>query len=194
MSMIRAGLGLMVAVLLGACQTVQPPREMTGNVELTPVEPPDAERHVLGDDEEFVMGEIRPDARAMPAYPNELLERALAEVSICVELTINEAGTVDSTRAFLIPGRCEKTAADVEAAMKGEVDRAVSTWVYGPSYVCRLPPNAAGDGTCSEPGAERVPVPLLRAYRFVFRQTVQGPSVESEEEAPREAGIRDDLR
>lgn len=175
-------LAMAAVAFAGALSGCARPAVKSGDVLISAVEPPDAERHVVGPREDFVVGRPLAVKRAHPDYPEELLAHDLPIAAICVEVTVDEAGQVEHTSVLSLAPRCPDLPAPVQAALKSAVDEAVSTWVYGPSYACVLREDAQADGTCAGAHADPVPVPILHAYRFVFRQTADGPVVTAQEQ------------
>ncbi len=170
----RWALLAVVAALAGCAAVTQ---RLSGDVSLAALEPPDAERHTMADDEDFRMGTpIFDDARAMPVYPSEWLTRAPAQVVACVELTIDERGEVESSRPLLEAPGCGALPGAMADAFHRSVADAVRSWRYTPSLLCRLHPDAVADGRCEDPLA-REAVAVLRGYRFVFARTAAGAEV-----------------
>lgn len=181
----RISLLMLLPVLIAAC-AAPAPRSMPvdGNVAIDTVEPPDADRHELRDNEDFVVGQVLPDSRPMPQYPSDLLGQSLSMVALCVELSIDTGGHVLSTQPLVTGTRCPHHDPALQALLKHAIDAAVLQWRYAPSLACEIPPDAIPDGTCAAAGNATIAVPMLRAYRFVFRQTSAGASVQGEEEMP----------
>lgn len=174
--------GVCVCLLLALCGcAAQPVSSTRGDVALTPVEPPDAARHVQASDETFEIGELLPDSRRNPEYPAALLARDLPEVVLCVEVSIDTAGRVTHTTPLLALPRCVAQSADIETALKTSIDAAVLQWELLPSYVCKRAFGVEDDGYCADDDPTRIAVPMLRGYRFVFTQSADGASVSGEE-------------
>ena len=174
--MVRRLLGLMALPLLVACAAT-PSRDgisQSGEVSLASIEPEDAERHTLGGDEDFQVGvPIFDDSRQMPAYPEAWLGRAPERLDICVELTVDERGGVESSRALRDVAGCDMAEGAMAEAFDAAVARAVRTWHFEPSVVCRLQPGEVPRGECGD-AKVRESVAVLRAYRFLFEQRADG--------------------
>ncbi|MEJ1250314.1 hypothetical protein WB794_11590 [Denitratimonas tolerans] len=158
----------LVVLALTGCASLKP--QASGEVSLASLEPPDAERHALSSGEDFRMGTpIAEDARAMPPYPAKWLERAPVRLEVCVEITVGERGEVESSRPLRDAPGCGMIEGEMARDFDAAVAQTVRTWRYMPSLLCRLVPGAEADGSCGN-ALERAPVPVLRAYRFVFER------------------------
>lgn len=173
-----------LALGLAGCATRPVPSSVSGEVALAPVEPPDAQRHVHAAGEKYEVGEVLPSSRRNPDYPTALLARVLPRIALCIEVSIDTHGRVDSTRTLVAAERCPAQPPDIEAPLKAAIDAALLHWEYLPSYVCRLQPGTEDDGYCADDDPSRIAIPMLQAYRFVFTQTPDGPRVETDDAAP----------
>lgn len=170
-----------IGLLLAGCATAPDPARTRGDVALTPVEPPDAQRHEASANEEYEVGELLPDTRRNPDYPAALLARPLPELAQCVELSISPAGRVEHTRILADGERCPTQPLDIAAALQTAIDAAVLQWEFLPSYVCKRPFGVEDDGYCEDDDPTRIAIGMLRGYRFVFTQTPDGPRVGSDD-------------
>ena len=168
---------LAVLPLLTACAAT-PSRDganRTGDVSLASIEPPDAERHEVGGDEDFQMGvPIIDDSRVMPVYPDAWLGRAPQWLEICVELTVDERGGIEATRPLREMPGCGVAQGEMADAFDAAVVQAVQTWRFHPSIVCRLESGEVPRGECRDAQVNGEAVAVLRAYRFVFEQRADG--------------------
>lgn len=176
-----------IATLLAGCAVVQAPRPdadpgSRGDVFYRSLDAPAEDRYRLQEREDFRLGRIQPDTRAVPAYPAAWLERAPREVWICTQLHIDEKGAVFGSRA-LHPPPCSAAESAWDAQFRAAVDAATRQWRFEPSYRCVLAEGAARGGECA--GArELTAVPVSRAFRFVFRRTARGGLVAGGESSP----------
>jgi len=174
---------VIVALLAGCAGDGEPRREAsTGDVSYRPLDAPEQDRYRLAESEDFRLGKVQPDTRAVPAYPVAWLERAPRVVWICTELHVDERGTVYGTRG-LYPGDCNAAGTEWDADFRAAVDAATRRWVFEPSYRCVLAEGAERGGGC-EGARELLAVPVSRAYRFLFRRTAQGGVVEGGDASP----------
>ena len=164
---IRSGAVAWALVLLAACTGV--PLRPAGEVSVLSLEPEDAQRHPVANDEDFRVGQPLADTRALPAYPPQWLEHAPVRLRVCVELNVDESGSVTSVRPLREIDGCDTPSPEMAGDFDAAVRDAVSAWRFAPSLVCRLAPAAPAEGTC-EDVIDVASVAILRAYRFVFRR------------------------
>jgi hypothetical protein len=151
-----------------------------GQVRLDAVEPDLAEHHELAPEQDFLVGPIVGETLLLPAYPADALRERRESVRLCMEIEVDETGTVIDSRPLPASSRCDEGSdRDLDAFV--EVTRKVlAKWRFYPSLICTLAEVAQQDGSCE--GALFVEaVPMLRAYRFLFIQGPGGPRVSLED-------------
>ena len=179
-------LPLFAAAALAGCAATHEPAATApgsrGDVFYRAFDAPAEDRYRLSDKEDFRLGGVQPDTRAVPEYPAAWLERAPREVWICTELHIDEQGAVYGSRA-LHPSPCNAAETAWDAEFRAAVDAATRQWRFEPSYRCVLAEGGERGEECI--GArELTAVPVSRAFRFVFRRTASGGTVEGGETPP----------
>lgn len=149
-----------------------------GNVAYQSIEPEDADRLQLSATQGYVSALAKAD-KALPIYPAQWLASRLAPVTVCVELFIDDNGRVYETHPLIQGVTCPALPPEYAAAFQQAVVTAVGQWGFVPSYICELPAGGAPDAGCAGEGVVRKPIAIRQAYRFVFRQTPQGPVVDA---------------
>ena len=174
---------VVIAAALAGCATSPPIAgpASRGEVSYRSLDAPAQDRYRLADEEDFRVGAVRPDTRAVPDYPAAWLQRAPREVFVCTELHIDAQGAVFGARAVHASG-CSGGDGAWDADFRAAVDAATRTWRFEPSYRCVLAPGATR-GTHCEGARELEAVPVSRAFRFGFRRTADGGVVVGEDAA-----------
>ena len=129
----------------------------------------EASRVTLADNESFLVP-VEDDANAMPAYPDELLSKALPPQAVCMRVAIGRDGTVMSSAPAVAPPECPG-GDEVDAAFFASVQRAVAGWRYDPALRCVFPDAKTKDDTVGSCGGyTEVAEAVTLTYRFVFEQ------------------------
>ena len=100
-------------------------------------------------------------------------------MSVCAELFIDAQGRVYESHPLIQGDACPAPVAGYGAAFEQAVLAAVSQWQFIPAYVCEFPAGVTPQSACLGEGVVRKPLAIRQAYRFVFRQTPQGPVVDT---------------
>ncbi len=135
--------------------------------------PPGASRMELPQTQRFVFPRPLEPVR-MPAYPPQLLARALDPVQVCVEIDIGAEGEVMAAHASPDP-HCGNQRAGA-AFLYATVD-AVRRWRFEPALLC-IAPDASADDPCNHPQVREMPTPVRLSYAFRFSQRQGAPIVE----------------
>ncbi|HEY0334605.1 MAG TPA: hypothetical protein VGC74_12980 [Stenotrophomonas sp.] len=103
-----------------------------------------------------------------PALPRDTPRRQLAPTTVCVQVIIDERGSVQRTEPLVDRPECQAGADPANADLLHAVDVAALTWHYIPAAVCHYAgPRPARIGDCADAEhVELVPVTLNYAFSF----------------------------
>ncbi|HEV8694667.1 MAG TPA: hypothetical protein VGQ93_10890 [Lysobacter sp.] len=123
-------------------------------------------RMQLADNEHFLPALPEPDNLA-PVYPADLLAQRLPPQTVCLRVSVSEAGVVTSSASLQQPPDCD--AVDAAPQFLAAAQAAVAGWRFDPALRCVFDRgNKPAYLTCD--GAREIPQPVSLTYRFVFEQ------------------------
>ncbi|MFC5570602.1 hypothetical protein ACFPN1_11080 [Lysobacter yangpyeongensis] len=160
----------LVLVLAGCSAgrvTTPPPRNgEVGVQDLTATIAP-AARIALADNENFLPPLPEP-GNALPSYPPELLAQRLAPQVVCLRVSIDAQGLVETSAPLVQPPDCAAPDA-MTPSFLAAAQAAVAAWRYDPAVRCVFAHGPRPDyPTCV--GAQETPLAVSLTYRFVFEQ------------------------
>lgn len=131
---------------------------------------PAAARMSLADNETFELPLPAVD-NALPEYPQELLAHQLPPRAVCVRVSIDEEGSVESTALVGVGPDCSM-AGTTEAAFYESAAAVASNWRFDPAFRCVFPKRAKKTPNgCYGDGVKEIPEAVSLVYSFEFEQS-----------------------
>ncbi|MEP6906487.1 MAG: hypothetical protein ABI858_00680 [Pseudoxanthomonas sp.] len=127
--------------------------------------PPGAVIMDIPEDQAFLMAS--PISQPMPVFPGgDLLGPS---VSACVELVIDESGSVSSATPIYAITECPLDEGQMDQRLVAAVIDAVSKWQFLAAATCTFPAGAPRTEDCSGDNVLVVPVAIKLSYVFSFQ-------------------------
>ncbi|HEX5693143.1 MAG TPA: hypothetical protein VFY00_00815 [Arenimonas sp.] len=114
----------------------------------------------------------------LPEYPSEHLADGLDEQVVCLQILIDEGGSVAWSTAFDGPAGCPSAEQPALPAFTRSARKAVADWQFLAAAVCTYPEGRPKNEDCSGEGVEMRPLAVKLSYRFRFGWREGRPSVE----------------
>jgi len=150
-------LGLMV-FLLAACKT-------NSTVGMRMILPPGAEIMEIPENQSFLMAS--PVSQPMPVFPAAAPRNT--NTSVCLELIINESGSVSSaTPSYALP-ECLQTETGLDQRFVTSAVAAAKEWQFLAAATCAFPVGTPKTDDCSGDRVVITPVAIKVSYVFSFQ-------------------------
>jgi hypothetical protein len=142
-----------------------------------PFVPENADSYVIKKNQRFVIGEPVGQLQ-LPVYPGTLHVKE-EEISVCLEVSIDERGIVSESRPLVAMPDCPARIEDVEPALISSARQAVREWRFAPSKLCTYPEGydaSSASLKCDGPviRVELIPIRLAFRFRFTRKLTPNG--------------------
>lgn len=160
-----AGQTAVVASLVLVACAILPTRDVSQRMLM----PETAKRYIVNDDQLFLMPLSL--GNESPEFPAALAVDDLAPTTVCAEMVITDAGTVESATPLHGTDECGVGNPAVVVQLERSVVVGLERWRSEPAIICTYASaqaKADADGLCPESGADRRPVAVRLAYAFTF--------------------------
>lgn len=170
----------LLSIGVSGCASHRPTAiEPSGLVGMELIIPSSGSRYQMRADQAFLMPEFA-GTPALPTYPVELLAQRIPALRVCVEVHIDDGGSVTASRAVADAAGCASVADPYVSVFHKSVVAATSGWQFLAAAVCTFPEGVEHDERCEGDGVTIEAVPVRLAFAFVFRVDSDGQHVRME--------------
>lgn len=114
----------------------------------------------------------------LPEYPPERVAEGLDEQVVCLQILIDEGGSVPWSVPAHDHADCPSATRPAHPDFDKAAREAVADWQFLAAAICTYPPGVPKNDDCSGEGVTVREVPVKLSYRFRFRLVDGKPSVE----------------